>query len=120
VYGQGLVTLAPPPLHYYVPRYIVRRYMDPALLILASLAAGPRHGYAMIEDIERVTGNRLGPGTLYGALARLDERGLIEALDGDDRRRPYRLTAAGAELLDREVDALERVVRMARDRLANE
>jgi DNA-binding PadR family transcriptional regulator len=94
--------------------------MEPTLLILASLAAGPRHGYAMIEDIERVTGTRLGPGTLYGALARLEQRGLIEALDSDDRRRPYRLTATGAELLAGEVDALERVVRMARSRLANE
>ena len=83
---------------------------DPGLLILASLAAGPRHGYAMIEDIARFTGTRLGPGTLYGALARLEERGLIEPVESDDRRRPYRLTAAGAELLTGEVDALERVV----------
>jgi DNA-binding PadR family transcriptional regulator len=94
--------------------------MDPTLLILASLAAGPRHGYAMIEDIERSTGTRLGPGTLYGALARLEERGLIEALDSSDRRRPYRLTPAGAELLAGEVDTLERLVRMARSRMANE
>jgi DNA-binding PadR family transcriptional regulator len=94
--------------------------MDPTLMILASLAAGPRHGYAMIEDIERFTGTRLGPGTLYGALARLEERGLIEALDSDDRRRPYRLTPAGASLLADEVAALERVVRLARGRLANE
>jgi DNA-binding PadR family transcriptional regulator len=94
--------------------------MDPTLLILASLAAGPRHGYAMIEDIERSTGTRLGPGTLYGALARLEERGLIEALDSGDRRRPYRLTPGGAELLAGEVGILERVVRMARSRMANE
>ncbi len=94
--------------------------MDPTLLILASLAAGPQHGYAMIEDIERATGTRLGPGTLYGALARLEQRGLIEPVDSEDRRRPYRLTAAGAELLAHDVDTLERVVRMARGRLAHE
>ncbi len=92
---------------------------DPGLLILASLAAGPRHGYAMVEDIARFGGARLGPGTLYGALARLDEAGLIEALDATDRRRPYRLTDAGRELLSGEIDALERVVLTVRDRLAD-
>ena len=93
--------------------------MDPTLLVLASLAAGPRHGYAMIEDIDSRTGMRLGPGTLYGALARLQERGLIEPLESADRRRPYRLTAAGASVLREQVDALERVLQMARGRLAN-
>jgi DNA-binding PadR family transcriptional regulator len=91
---------------------------DPSLLILASLAAGPRHGYAMIEDIERFSGARLGPGTLYGAIARLEERGLIEAVETADRRRPYRLTAAGEEVLSADIDALDRVVRMARNRIA--
>src|SRR6267143_255999 len=46
-------------------------YSDPPLLVLASLANGPKHGHAMIEDIERLCGTRLGPGTLYGAIARL-------------------------------------------------
>lgn len=91
---------------------------DPALLILASLAAGPRHGYAMVEDIKRFDGARLGPGTLYGALARLEERGLIEPLPSDDRRRPYRLTEAGSRALVDEIDAIERVARLARDRMA--
>lgn len=92
---------------------------DPGLLILASLAAGPRHGYAMVEDIARFGGARLGPGTLYGALARLEEAGLIEPLDSTDRRRPYRLTTAGLELLAGEIDALERVVLTVRDRIAD-
>ena len=91
---------------------------DPGLLILASLAAGPRHGYAMVEDIAAFGGARLGPGTLYGALARLEEAGLIEPLDADDRRRPYRLTAVGMGVLAGEIDALERVVLTVRDRLA--
>src|SRR4051794_5344181 len=96
------------------------RSRDPALLILASLASGPRHGYAMIEDIERLAGVRLGPGTLYGAIARLEQRGLIEALESVDRRRPYRLTASGEAVLEREVEALERVVRLARRAVAHE
>jgi DNA-binding PadR family transcriptional regulator len=91
---------------------------DPALLILASLAAGPRHGYAMVEDIARFGGGRLGPGTLYGAIARLEEAGLIAALEADDRRRPYRLTVEGLRVLAREIDALELVVSTVRDRLA--
>ena len=93
---------------------------DPSLLILASLAGGPRHGYSMIEDIERFAGTRLGPGTLYGAIARLVERGLIEPVETADRRRPYRLTSAGAAQLAADVASLERVVQLARTRLANE
>jgi DNA-binding PadR family transcriptional regulator len=75
------------------------RFSDPALFILASLAGGEKHGYAMIEDIEALCDIRLGPGTLYGALSRLERRGLIKALESDDRRKPYRLTAAGASVL---------------------
>ena len=72
---------------------------DPVVLILTSLASGPKHGYALARDIEAFSGAALGPGTLYGAITRLEERGLIEALERDERRRPYRLTAAGrAEL----------------------
>jgi DNA-binding PadR family transcriptional regulator len=90
---------------------------DPGLLILASLADIPRHGYSMIEDIASWSGTRLGPGTLYGALARLQERGLIEPVESVDRRRPYRLTAAGAAVLAEQLDSLERVVEIARGRL---
>ncbi|HEY5489179.1 MAG TPA: PadR family transcriptional regulator [Candidatus Limnocylindrales bacterium] len=93
---------------------------DPGLLILASLAGGPRHGYSMIEDIERFAGVRLGPGTLYGAIGRLEQRGLIVAVESVDRRRPYRLTPNGGLVLDKEVEALERVVRLARRTVARE
>lgn len=75
------------------------RFADPAVLILSSLAGGDRHGYALIKDIEDFAGVTLGPGTLYGAITRLEERGLIQALPAEERRRPYRLTAAGAEAL---------------------
>jgi DNA-binding PadR family transcriptional regulator len=72
---------------------------DPGVLILTSLASGPKHGYALARDIEAFSGAALGPGTLYGAITRLEQRGLIEPLEQDQRRRPYRLTAAGrAEL----------------------
>lgn len=72
------------------------RFAEPALLILVSLSDGPKHGYAIMADVEQGTGRPLGPGTLYAALARLEERGFIEALPPQDRRRPYRLTALGA------------------------
>src|SRR5258705_13658301 len=75
------------------------RFTDPAVLILSSLAGGDRHGWALIKDIEEFADVVLGPGTLYGALSRLEERGLVEALPAQDRRRPYRLTQAGAQAL---------------------
>ncbi|HVA09504.1 MAG TPA: PadR family transcriptional regulator [Acidimicrobiales bacterium] len=74
---------------------------EPSILILTSLADEPKHGYALTKDIETFAGVTLGPGTLYGAIARLEERGLIEPTPtGDDeRRRPYRITASGRQAL---------------------
>ena len=72
------------------------RFAEPALLILVSLSDGPKHGYAIMADVELGTGRPMGPGTLYAALARLEGRGFIEALPPEDRRRPYRLTTLGA------------------------
>jgi DNA-binding PadR family transcriptional regulator len=94
------------------------RFSDPALLILASLAAGDKHGYAMMEDIESLTGMRLGPGTLYGALARLEQRGLIEPLAADERRRPYRLTPLGVTVLREQLTGLDHFVSVGLQRLA--
>jgi DNA-binding PadR family transcriptional regulator len=74
-------------------------YSDPPLLVLASLANGPKHGHAMIEDIVRLCGTRLGPGTLYGAIARLEQQGWIEPLPPEERRQPYRITASGMRVL---------------------
>lgn len=90
---------------------------DPAFLVLASLADGDKHGYAMMEDIARFAGVRLGPGTLYGAITRLEERGWICGLESEDRRRPYRITGAGREYLEEQVASLSRVVKTARERL---
>jgi len=74
-------------------------FTEPVVLVLTSLADGPKHGYALAKDIESFAGIKLGPGTLYGALSRLEDRGWIEALPAEDRRRPYQITSAGAENL---------------------
>jgi DNA-binding PadR family transcriptional regulator len=84
-------------------------YSDPPLLVLASLADGPKHGHAMIEDIVGICGTRLGPGTLYGAISRLEEQGLIEALPAEARRYPYRITRRGKEALRAKLATLRRV-----------
>ncbi len=75
------------------------RFSEPALLILISLADGPKHGYAVREDVARTASVRLGTGTLYGALARLERHGLVVPAGADERRRPYRLTDCGAAAL---------------------
>ena len=95
------------------------RFSQPALLILISLAQGPKHGYSMTEDIEAIAGVRLGPGTLYGALARLEARGLIEPLKSEDRRNPYRLTTVGERALRARLDSMMAVARTGQRRLAN-
>jgi len=96
------------------------RYSDPALLILASLASGAKHGYVMMEDIQAFSGTLLEPGTLYGAIARLEGRGWIEPLPAEDRRRPYRLTGAGLAALREQIATLERIATTGRARLAAE
>lgn len=93
------------------------RYAGPATLILSSLADGPKHGYALTKDVEEFAGVRLAPGTLYEALARLESQGMIEALAAEDRRRPYRLTAAGAAALQAHLDAQRRVTETGLRRL---
>ena len=90
---------------------------DPALLVLASLAEGEKHGYAMMEDIQRFAGMRLGPGTLYGAITRLEERGWIRPVGGGDRRQPYRITAEGKRHLEQEIAKLDQIVKTASRRL---
>lgn len=90
---------------------------DPSILVLASLADGAKHGYAMMEDIERFSGRKIGPGTLYGAITRLEQRGWIAALASDDRRKPYVLTALGRKNFEREIAALEKLVKTGARRL---
>jgi DNA-binding PadR family transcriptional regulator len=80
--------------------------VDPELLILTSLAGGPKHGYAIMADVESMSGVRLGPGTLYGAIPRLEQAALIEAVRSEDRRRPYRLTGRGADTLRARLESM--------------
>ncbi len=94
------------------------RYAGPATLILSSLAEGDKHGYALTKDIEAFAGVRLAPGTLYEALSRLEGQGLIEALESQDRRRPYRLTATGAAALRVHLATQRRVADLGLRRLA--
>lgn len=94
------------------------RFSDVSLLILLSLAGGEKHGYAIIEDILRFSGTRVEPGSLYGALLRLEQKGWIEALPAEERRRPYRLTATGAASVRQQVATLQQIVATGVERLA--
>jgi len=91
--------------------------IDPTLLILASLADGDKHGYAMMQDISQFADVRLGAGTLYGAITRLEELGWIRGMDSDDRRKPYRLTASGRRYLEEQMGSLDRLVKTTLGRL---
>ncbi len=93
------------------------RATDPPFLILTSLSSGPKHGHALLLDIESFAGVRLGPGTLYGAITRLEQRGLIEPLEAAERRRPYRITAAGSESFGIALADLRRLVKEGTSRL---
>jgi len=95
------------------------RFSEVGLLIMVGLADGPKHGYALMEEVEWLRGDRPGPGTLYGAIARLEQDNLIEAMPEQDRRRPYRLTGAGRTALAAELASLQRVVTKGKARLAS-
>lgn len=92
-------------------------YSDPPLLVLASLASGPKHGHAMIEDIEGLCGTRLGPGTLYGAITRLERQGWIEPLPAEERRQPYRITPQGLSVLRAKLKTLQQFTKAGLRRL---
>ena len=115
--------------HYYYVRRSTNRdvveakdsklgyFSDPPLLVLASLAGGPKHGHAMIEDLAGMCGTTLGPGTLYGAITRLEQEGLIEPLPVEERRYPYRITPKGAKVLHAKLSTLQRFARVGLRRL---
>src|SRR5579863_3679501 len=89
---------------------------EPVLLILMSLAERPSHGYALLRDIETLSGGRvrLSTGTLYGALRRLLEDGWIERfaqVDTSRDKQAYRVTAAGRRQLRTELDRLKQLTR---------
>jgi DNA-binding PadR family transcriptional regulator len=97
----------------------LQRSNDPPLLILTSLAEGPKHGHALTKDIEAFAGVVLGPGALYGAITRLEERGLIEPLPPTDRRRPYRITTTGASALAQAVADMRQLAEVGAARLGH-
>src|ERR1700751_2921102 len=89
------------------------RFADPSLLILTSLADGPKHGYAIMTDVAAFSGVNMETGTLYGALSRLERRGWVRPLTTQERRRPYEITAAGQEVLAEQVKTLQQIVQVA-------
>ena len=96
----------------------IRGSSDRSILILTSLADWPKHGYALIKDIEGFAGVKLGAGTLYSALAKLEQAGLVEALPADERRRPYQITAAGREFLYQRLTESARIAEVGLRRIA--
>ena len=94
------------------------RWADPPLLVLASLADEPKHGYAITQDVAAAMGVQLSAGTLYAVISRLEARGLIEPLPLEGRRRPYRITAAGAQALAEQSERMSQVALVARKRLS--
>ena len=84
-----------------------------------SLLDGPKHGYAIANDLEALSGRRPGPGTLYGAITRMEEKGLIVQKASRDRRKPYALSRTGRQQAQEEVARLEEVAREGRRRLGS-
>lgn len=94
------------------------RFTDPATLVLLSLADADKHGYAIMADIEEIVGESIGPGTLYGAIARLEERDHIIPVEGDDpRRQVYRISPDGRQVLAARLAQLDSIVSAGRRRL---
>jgi DNA-binding PadR family transcriptional regulator len=94
------------------------RFADPSVLILTSLADGPKHGYAIMTDITAFSGVRMEPGTLYGALARLERNGWVTPLASQERRRPYEITGAGQEVLAEQLRTMQKITRVGLKRIA--
>jgi DNA-binding PadR family transcriptional regulator len=97
---------------------VIRGSSDRSVLVLTSLSSGPKHGYALIKDIEIFAGVMLGPGSLYGAIAKLEHAGLVEAMPVDGRRKPYRITARGAADLREQLELSEKISAVGLGRLA--
>jgi DNA-binding PadR family transcriptional regulator len=94
------------------------RLPERSVLVLTSLAGADKHGYALIKDIEAFAGVTLGPGTLYGALARLERDGLVKAQPAVDRRLPYTITAEGRRRLHEHLSESARIAAFGLDRIA--
>jgi DNA-binding PadR family transcriptional regulator len=90
---------------------------DPELLILSSLTGGPKHGYAIMQDISTFAGIELGPGTLYTAISRLMDENWIEPIEASGRQRPYRITTAGLDYLRAQLHKMRRLANFGLRRL---
>jgi DNA-binding PadR family transcriptional regulator len=93
------------------------RMNNPPLLILTSLASGPTHGHGLLKDIESFAEVKLGPGALYGAITRLEERGFIHPLDSQDRRQPYQITEMGMKALTEAIAEMQQLAKVGAFRL---
>lgn len=93
------------------------RFSAPTLFILISLAEGNKHGYAIMEDIEKSYDISIGPGTLYGAISRMEKSNFIEAVPVEDRRKPYRITETGKEYLHNQLKDMESMMELGFKRL---
>jgi DNA-binding PadR family transcriptional regulator len=96
----------------------IRGSSDRSILVLTSLAEGPKHGYALIKDIETFAGIKLGPGSLYGSLAKLEEAGFVKALRPAGRRYPYQITPSGLRWLKERLSESAHVARVGLRRIA--
>lgn len=96
---------------------ITDRFSEPTLFILISLADGNKHGYAIMEDIERSYDIKLGPGTLYGAISRMEKSKLIRAIPSQDRKKPYQITSDGRQYLKEKLKEIEIVTKLGFERL---
>ena len=96
----------------------IRGSSDRSVLVLTSLASGAKHGYALLKDIEEFSGVKMGPGTLYGCLSKLEEAGLIKALPAQDRRHPYCITSQGSAILGERLSESARIAKLGLKRLA--
>ena len=92
--------------------------LEAAVWIMVGLADAPKHGYAIMKDIEDMGGFSMRPGTLYAALMRMERAKLVEEIQTSDyRRRPFRLTEAGRMRLEEDLKILAALASIGRRRL---
>ncbi|MBY7141541.1 PadR family transcriptional regulator [Virgibacillus sp. NKC19-3] len=93
------------------------KFSEPSLLILISLAEKNRHGYAIMEDIEESYNIKIGPGTLYGAISRLEKWGYIRVLTSEEHKKPYKLTEEGQQYVTEQIKEMQKVTNLGLKRL---
>jgi DNA-binding PadR family transcriptional regulator len=100
------------------PPAALGRFGEPATLVLLSLVSGPKHGYAIMINVEEEMGFKLGPGTLYGAIAKLIKLGMIKAIKTKDRAKPYQITDSGREAVSEYLRTWSPIIALGKKRLA--